>query len=168
MRHIANFLRAITLVFAGALGVAVVAPAVSQGFIGIFQNGLATSPSGYGVGDSTSGFYFGTNRVGVAGHLESGLKTSLGQPALTSCGTTPALTTNSTDTAGTITMGTSATGCVVTFGTAFAAAPACMVTWRATPLMSQSYTTSTTALTLTQTSTSNNLVDYLCVARSGG
>lgn len=84
-------------------------------------------------------------------------------PALTSCGTTPAIT--GTDMAGTVTMGTTATGCVITFNAAFSAAPVCTVTWIATPLASQSYTTSTTAITLTQTSASNNVVKYICIGQ---
>ncbi|SRR6266568_5467820 len=87
-------------------------------------------------------------------------------PALTSCGTTPSIV--GTDFAGTVTMGTTATGCVITFASAYAAAPHCTVTWRATPLASQSYTISTTAITTTQTSASNNLLDYICVALPGG
>ena len=82
-------------------------------------------------------------------------------PALTSCGTSPSI--SGTDLSGTVTMGTGTpTGCVITFNSAKTAAPHCVVTWRATPLASQSYTISTTALTLTQTATSSNLVDYAC------
>lgn len=87
-------------------------------------------------------------------------------PALTSCGTTPAIV--GTDVAGTVTMGTSATGCVITFNVAYVAAPHCVVSWIATPLASQSYATSATAITLTQTSTSNNVAKYLCAAQPGG
>lgn len=90
-------------------------------------------------------------------------------PALTSCGTTPAIV--GTDVAGTVTMGTTATGCVITFNVPYAAAatpPHCLVTWIATPLASQSYTTSNAAITLTQTSASNNVVKYFCVAQPGG
>jgi hypothetical protein len=82
-------------------------------------------------------------------------------PALTSCGTTPAIV--GTDLAGTVTMGTTATGCVITFNSAKSAAPHCVVTWIATPLASQSYVTSATAITLTQTSASNNVVKYICI-----
>lgn len=83
-------------------------------------------------------------------------------PALTACGTSPAIV--GTDLAGTVTMGTgSPTGCVITFGTAKSAAPHCVVTWIATPLASQSYATSTTAITLTQTATSSNVVKYVCI-----
>jgi len=83
-------------------------------------------------------------------------------PALTSCGTSPAIT--GTDMAGTVTMGTGTpTGCVITFNTAKSAAPHCVVTWIATPLASQSYATSASAITLTQTATSSNVVKYICV-----
>lgn len=148
-----------------ALGGAI---AYAQGYVGVFQNGAGNGPSVYGTGDPTSGLYFGTGRVGIAKHLETGVPASGNVPAPTSCGTSPSLASGSTDTAGTITMGTTATGCVLTFGTAFVQSPICTVTWRATPLASQSYTTANTGLTLTQTSTSNNVVDYVCVARSGG
>lgn len=87
-------------------------------------------------------------------------------PALTSCGTTPAIT--GTDVAGTVTMGTTATGCVITFNVAYVAAPHCVVTWIATPLASQSYVTSNAAITTTQTSASNNVLKYLCAAQPGG
>lgn len=82
-------------------------------------------------------------------------------PALTSCGTSPAITGN--DLAGTVTMGTgSPTGCVITFNSAKTAAPNCVVTWRSN-IAAMAYTTSTAAITLTQTGTSSNLVDYVCV-----
>lgn len=83
-------------------------------------------------------------------------------PALTSCGTTPAI--KGTDIAGTVTAGTTATGCVITFNVPYPFAPHCAVTWRATPLASQSYAVSATAITLTQTSASNNVIDYHCFA----
>jgi hypothetical protein len=83
-------------------------------------------------------------------------------PVLTSCGTSPAIV--GTDLAGTVTMGTGTpTGCVITFNTAKTLAPHCVVTWIATPLASQSYVTSTTAITLTQTATSSNVAKYICI-----
>lgn len=88
-------------------------------------------------------------------------------PALTSCGG-GSPTISGTDHAGTVTMGTTATGCVITFATAYLTAPHCTVTWRATPLASQSFTVSTAAITLTQTSTSSNLIDYICFGLNAG
>lgn len=88
-------------------------------------------------------------------------------PALTSCGISPAIT--GTDVAGTVTMGTGTpTGCVITFNVAYATAPHCVVVWIATPLASQSYATSASAITLTQTATSLNVVKYFCAAQPGG
>lgn len=82
-------------------------------------------------------------------------------PTLSSCGGTPAVV--GTDFAGTVTLGSgSPTGCVITFSAAYTNAPICTVTWRSN-LAAMAYTTSTTALTLTQTATSSNVVDYMCV-----
>lgn len=93
--------------------------------------------------------------------------TNSGTPVLSSCGTSPAIA--GTDTNGTVTMGTGTpTGCVITFAAAYTTAPHCVVTWEATPLASQSYAISTTAITLTQTATSSNKADYWCAAPSGG
>lgn len=112
---------------------------------------------------NAAGIFFGTSAL-VPTHIGSAQATA---PALTSCGTgSPAIV--GTDTAGTVTMGTAATGCIITFNVAYTGAPHCTVTWRATPLVSQSYTVSNAAITLTQTSTSGDLVDYTCIAPSGG
>ena len=68
-----------------------------------------------------------------------------------------------------VTMGTATpTGCVITFATTYTTAPYCVVTWLATPLASQSYAVSATAITLTQTATSSNKVMFICIAPSGG
>ena len=88
-------------------------------------------------------------------------------PTLSSCGTSPAIVGD--DKAGQVTMGTgSPTGCVITFAAPYVAAPLCTVSWQATPLASQSYAVSNTALTLTQTGTSSNKVNYMCLAQNGG
>ncbi len=87
-------------------------------------------------------------------------------PVLTSCGTSPSIT--GTDIAGEVTMGTAApTGCVITFANAYTNAPTCIVTWQ-TNLASMQYTKSTTAITLVQTGTSSNKINYRCDAQSGG
>lgn len=95
------------------------------------------------------------------------VNTNATPPVLTSCGTgSPAIT--GSDSAGVVTMGTSATGCVITFAAAYTSIPFCVVTWIATPLASQSYVTAAASITLTQTSTSGNKVQYVCVGASGG
>jgi hypothetical protein len=104
------------------------------------------------------------NSGGAPSHIATAQQTA---PALTSCGTSPAIV--GTDTTGEVTMGTgSPTGCVITFNVAYTGAPLCTVVWEATPLASQSYAVSNTAITLTQTGTSSNKVAYHCTARSGG
>jgi len=87
-------------------------------------------------------------------------------PALSSCGSSPSIL--GTDAAGQVTMGGTATGCVITFNYPYTNAPFCVVTWQATPLASQSYSVSPTAITLTQTSTSNDVINYHCMAQNGG
>ena len=115
------------------------------------DSGIAASALATLTGSQTLSSKTISGSLGVAGS----------SPALTSCGTSPSIT--GSDFAGTVTMGTgSPTGCVITFASAKGSAPHCAVTWRATPLASQSYSISTVAITLTQTATSSNVVDYIC------
>jgi hypothetical protein len=98
-----------------------------------------------------------------AGHVASAGST----PTLSSCGTSPAIVGDDKD--GQVAMGTgSPTGCTITFATAYTSAPLCAVSWQATPLASQSYSVSATAIALTQTGTSSNKVNYHCAAQNGG
>lgn len=129
-------------------------------------NGAFTFLSTTGTGNADAALSGDTQMFAVDrfGHQRI---SGLAAPALTSCGTTPAISGD--DRAGEVTMGTgSPTGCVITFANAYTSVPYCVVTWQATPLASQSYTVSATALTLTQTGTSSNKVNYNCAARSGG
>lgn len=134
----------------------------------LFQGSTGADP---GWATTLSGAYtfsnalitFG-NAAGTPTHIATAQTTA---PALTSCGTgSPAIT--GTDEAGIVTLGTSATGCVLTFNVAYTGTPYCVVSWIATPLASQSYVTSNAAITLTQTSTSGNKVQYICRATAGG
>lgn len=113
-----------------------------------------TGPIGY---DTNSGTYF-------PGHILS--RTDIRPaPVLSACitGGTPTLV--GTDFMGTIVAGTTAsTSCVVTFGTAFVTAPNCNVSWKTGPLAAMSWTVSTTALTITQTSNASSSIVYTCVS----
>lgn len=83
--------------------------------------------------------------------------------ASSTCGTTAAAIAGK-DTGGTVTVGSvGGTVCVVTFGTAFANAPACVVS-RAVAAGDLAVTTSTTALTATATFGAGELFNYVCVA----
>lgn len=87
-------------------------------------------------------------------------------PAATTCGTSPVVVGSRL--AGQVTMGTgSPTGCVLTFVGAYTGIPLCTVTWQ-TNIASMQYTVSNTAITLVQTGTSSNIVNWTCVARNGG
>ena len=85
-------------------------------------------------------------------------------PVLSACGGgSPAIT--GSNLAGTVTTGTTATGCVITFSTTFTTAPTCVVSPASGVLASFSYTISATAITITQTSTSGNTITYICIGK---
>ncbi len=115
--------------------------------------------------DTTGAFSIDANNgVYFPGHV---LSTPHPAPALTACitGGTPTLV--GTDFSGVITAGsTASTSCVVTFGQAYVTAPNCVVSWQTGPLAAMSWTTSTTALTITQTSIASSKIAYICTSAS--
>lgn len=120
--------------------------------------------------NSLTGFsttQFPLNKVtGTTGSFTGHLTTGAVPPVLSSCGTTP--TVVGSDTAGLVTMGTgSPTGCVITFATAYVSTPFCSVDSQS-QLTSFAYIVSNLAITLTQTGTSSNLVNYICIGQAGG
>lgn len=93
------------------------------------------------------------------GHVTTDQATS---PALSLCGTNPAIATGSSDFAGVVTLGTgSPTACTVTFQSAFANTPACSVTslGNATTYISAQ---SASAFTVTGSATFTGF-NYVCV-----
>jgi hypothetical protein len=112
--------------------------------------------------DATGAFGVDTNNnVYFPGHI---LSTGPGVPVLTSCGTTPSIL--GTDTAGQVTTGTTAGGCVVTFNRAYVATPWCVISWQTTPPTTQSNTPSTTAITILNTTQSSGKFNYICSGSS--
>lgn len=85
-----------------------------------------------------------------------------GIPAVTGTGT-PTIQAGSTNTAGQVTAGASATSVVITFanGGYLRTTPFCQVE-SLTQLAAFSYTVSLTAITITQTATSGNSIVYEC------
>jgi len=124
----------------------------------IIKSGIPTAGSTYASLLQFQAYVFGLNSQ----------RTGATAPALTSCGTSPAISGN--DFAGTITLGTgSPTGCVATFNTAYVSAPSCVVVSETAPATTTpAYSVSTTAITIVQAATSSNKYDYICVAKSGG
>lgn len=107
--------------------------------------------------DSFLGVYF-------PGHILSPTGGARAAPTVTGTGTP---TISGTDTAGTITMGTSATTATVLFGTAYGSVPVCMVTpQNAFTTTNIAVVPATTSIALTQNSTSGNKVNYICMSAS--
>lgn len=83
-------------------------------------------------------------------------------PVATGTGT-PTIAAGSTNTAGEVTSGTTATSVIITFaGAPLAKAPFCTVTPQ-TNLVSFIYTISTSAISITQTATTGEKIDYICL-----
>ncbi len=116
--------------------------------------------------DATGAFGIDTNNgVYFPGHLLS--PTGGQNPAPTVAGTgTPTIA--GTDTAGLVTMGTSATTGTVTFGRAYVSVPSCVVSWQGpiTTTTPMAYTIVTTSIAMTQGSTSGNKINYICMSAS--
>ena len=91
------------------------------------------------------------------GHFSATLS---GLPQITACGTSPSAARGS-DNGGEVTEGTTATGCVISFATAYTAAPFCTVTTQS-QLVSFAYTISTSAITIVNTSASGTKVNWIC------
>ena len=86
-----------------------------------------------------------------------------GTPVISSCGTSPGPIVG-TDNAFTVTQGTTATGCVLTFAAAFTVAPTCVAANQTAPGTSTpAYTVSTTAITLVTASTTGEIWQVVCI-----
>lgn len=94
-------------------------------------------------------------------HIETGQATA---PALSACGTAPAIV--GTDANGKVTIGTGVTtSCTVTFDTAYTNAPPCMVSGDNTAVTYVA-TTSTTVLTIASSADmASDVVGYICMGR---
>jgi hypothetical protein len=109
------------------------------------------------VGDTTN-----KPPITLNGHLISNLTTFVTASALSSCGTSPSISATATDIKGTITEGTTATGCTLTFLVAYASAPDCVIS-SPTGNTPTSYSTSTTALTIVNASATGDKFTYHCI-----
>lgn len=82
-------------------------------------------------------------------------------PALTACGTGPVTSAVASDTTGTITEGTGATGCTITFSIPYTAEPTCTITSRAG--QSFSYAVTASGITITNIGVlAATQLDYHC------
>ncbi len=92
--------------------------------------------------------------------FKAGFQSQDGTPTPTGTGT-PSMVSGSSDSAGEVISGTSATSVIVSFATTKSNAPFCTVTPQS-QLLAFAYTISTTAITITQTATSGEKIDYVC------
>jgi hypothetical protein len=153
---------------AGALGPSV-RDAIAQGFPGTFLDGTPSGPSVRGTTDAGSGLYFGSGFTGISRHVAAGSVATNNLPVISVCGTSPALASGSTDFAGKITVGTSASAaCTLTFGTAYTTAPFCIVQNLSTMGAANVYAVTTTAITFSSVLADSTVLHYHCVAPSGG
>jgi hypothetical protein len=113
----------------------------------------------FAIGSSSAGVATSTLfGIDSAGHV-IGSSTS---PTLSSCGTSPSV--NGDDKHGYITVGSvSASGCTLTFAVAYKSRPTCLVSNESMSVVNAlTLSVSTSALTLTQTGLTGNVVDYIC------
>jgi hypothetical protein len=139
---------------------------IAQGVIGVFQNGQPLSPSVYGVGDTSSGFYFGSGFASWTRHIASGSVGTNNLPVISNAGASPVLTAGSTDTAGRFLSTSGTTTATLTFGTAWTTVPSCILQEQGGST-APTYTVSVTAITITVMVSATNY-NYLCVGLSGG
>lgn len=142
-----------------------IAAAIAQGIVPQLQNGFATAPSLAGVGDSSSGIWFQTGITGFTKHESAGSVATANLPVLSGCGTSPSLGTGSTDHAGKITVGTSASNaCVLTFGTTYTTAPFCVVQNLTTGAAANVYVIAATTITWSSALADSTVLNYICLA----
>lgn len=127
------------------------------------------------IQDIPNGFPQYTNIYASAAQVRSwmlaqGIHTGTPVPTVTTsvCGGSTAAISG-TDVSGQVAEGTTAsTSCVITFAKAFATAPECFVSLNNVADTALKCATTTTTLTVTQTSAPSNVLNYLVVGLPGG
>lgn len=115
---------------------------------------LVLQPNGSNVG-------IGTSTPGTALTVNGTITSTSTPPTLSSCGTSPKVTGNNNW--GEVTTGATATGCTVTFATAFPTFASCVVTNQSMSLVNaMTYTDSRTGFTVTQTGLGGSIINYRC------
>lgn len=114
--------------------------------------------------DSTGAFGIDANNgVYFPGHILSSKQGNAISPAPTITGTgTPTLV--GSDTAGLVTMGTSATTATAVFASAYISVPWCVVSSQTATTIG--YTLATTSIAITQNTASGNKINYWCSGQS--
>lgn len=138
----------------GSVGVGSTTP---TGKLSVNANNTETNSTIFIVGSSTASANTTLFAVSNTGHLYA----SSTAPTLSSCGTGPGI--NGDDHHGYITVGGTATACTATFAAPYPARPMCIVTDETGSITATfSYSVTASAITITDTGLSNNVVDYYC------
>lgn len=151
---------AITVLGGGGTSLGAGGDAALQGGAGFNgSNCVITAPLPFSGGLTAAG------RVLVTGHLTTKQTGTPSVSAGAGCGTTPSVTGN--DHNGTITVGTGATQCTLTFGRAWANTPQCFANDRTAVLSVRATPTTTTVVfaTLVAADIASDTIDYWCVGR---
>lgn len=139
---------------AGNVGIGTTTP---SSLLAIHAINGSTNTTLFSIGSSTAATTTTLFGITNSGHI-FGTSTT---PVLSSCGTAPSLVGG--DAHGTITVGSVATACTLTFGTPYTTKPSCTVTNQSMSVVNaMTYTESVTALTISQTGLSGDLLDYHC------
>jgi len=141
--------------------------ALSQAYNFVIRAGLPNTPSISLDVDAANGIYGGVGYIGVSKHLASG--NGGAAPALSTCGTSPALAAGSTDLAGKITVGTSASNaCTLTFGVAFNVAPFCVFQNMTTGAAANVATVIAATIIWSSALADSTVITYHCIAGLSG
>jgi hypothetical protein len=151
---------------AGAAVAGAIGAAIAQGQFVLAQAGNTLKPSVAGFNNQTDGLYWNTASLGLAGRVATG---GGRVPAVSSCGSGAALATGSSDSAGKITVGTTASNaCTLTFSAAWATAPFCVVQNKTTGAAANVYTITTTTIVWSSALADSSELFYFCIGASGG
>lgn len=134
---------------------------IASSFGAVCRNGAGVSIKG---ADNVANAPLTASTITLTGN--NGVSCTGTAPVATGTGT-PVVDTGSTNCSGTVVAGLTATSIVITFATfspAISNPPVCSVN-SYTQLVSFSYTISTTAITITQTATSSNIIGWNCRLR---
>jgi hypothetical protein len=172
MKNLRSFIFASCCVAAACAGLLTyanrhaVAQAIGQSLFGQMQTGAPLGPAISPQTEPLTGIYFGTGRTGVSRHFETGNTNANNLPVISACGAGATVNAGSTDMGGTYTTGAATTTCTLTFGTAYATAPACIVAPQGAATF-PTYTTTTTTIAVTVDIAATTYA-YFCLARQGG
>jgi hypothetical protein len=101
-----------------------------------------------------------SNEINIGGLLFFN-NTSTAVPVISACGTSPSVDSHANVKSGTVTVGSTATSCTITFASAYSSWNHCRVTSQSN-LAAFAYTYTKTAITTTATVLGGDLIDYDC------